>query len=139
MQSSILTTSSSYLVIALLEEKLYLPLGSKNTAWEAVHYCWYKTRVAGGESKLVSKRIEVVYGKEYEEVEEDEEDEEDEDDDDDDDDNEDDGSATPPGMYRASNGIPYPIPNGAYLASDGRLYPQTGYYLASDHRYYPSR
>jgi hypothetical protein len=110
---------------------LYLPPGSKNIAWEAVHYCWYNTRVEGGESKLVSKRIEVVYGREYEEVEE--EDEEDEEDDDDD------GSATPPGMYRASNGIHYPIPNGAYLALDRQLHPQTGYYLASDHCYYPSR
>ncbi|KIV98372.1 uncharacterized protein PV09_09791 [Verruconis gallopava] len=101
-----------YLVIACLEEKRWLPQGSKNRAWEAVQHCWSTRAGADGETELVSKRIDVVYGSEYQE--------EDEDDDDDGS-----GPATAP-----------IVPPGAYLASDRRLYPLPGFYLASDGNYY---
>tara|TARA_R110002003_G_scaffold3378_1_gene25250 strand:- start:3932 stop:4312 length:381 start_codon:yes stop_codon:yes gene_type:complete len=120
----------SYLVISCLEEKGWLSQGSKNIAWDAVQNCWSTRITTNGQVELVSRRIAVVYGIEYEV---------DEDGNDDEDDDHNSGSVAPPNSYQASDGRYYPVPNGAYLASDGRIYPRPGYYLASDGRYYPEQ
>ena len=123
---------SSYLVVACLEDKGWLPQGSKKGAWDAVQTCWYTVATADGQMQLVSKRSDMVYGKEYEE-----------DDDDDDADDDNDRTVAPSGYYLASDGRIYPRsvatapPPGSYIASDGRTYPLQGYYLASDGHYYP--
>jgi hypothetical protein len=46
---------SSYLLIALLEEKQWLPQGIKETAWEAVHNSWYDWTSADGQLESVSQ------------------------------------------------------------------------------------
>jgi hypothetical protein len=106
LENSALTTAFSYLVIKCLEDKGWLPPGSKDRAWNAVQDCWSIRTTEIGETELVSKWIEVVYGTEYQEEEEEEDDG--------------DGNAL----------------IGCYLASDGRIYPLPGYYLASDGFYY---